>query len=49
MAAFNEEGDIGVVAVWDFSELITLKVGWNATTSKPTLESSKISSLSISS
>jgi hypothetical protein len=35
-AAFNEEGKIGVVAVND-SKLITLKVGWDAATSEPTL------------
>ncbi len=46
-AAFNEEGDIGVVAVYTSAELITLKVGWDANTSKPTLNSSKNSSLSI--
>jgi hypothetical protein len=46
-AAFNEEGEIGVVAVHN-SELITLKVGWDTATSKATLLSSKISSLLIS-
>ena len=47
-AAFNEEGEIGVVTVANSTELITLKVEWDANNSKVILESSKINSLSIS-